>query len=149
MRPRNSILLLWCLLLPFGEARSEDGKDQEKLEGTWSFVSTSAGANQKPDKRPATRMVFKGDTVAFVTEGSNRTTKGTYTVGVSKNQKTMDIVLDNDGKKLTTLALYELDGDNLKLCHHLGGMASKERPKEFAADKQTVLGVLKREKSGK
>jgi uncharacterized protein (TIGR03067 family) len=133
--------------LTSGEAQSEDAKEQEKLEGTWSFVSTSAGANQKTEKRPAVRMVFKGDTVAFVTEGSKRTTKGTYTVGLSQNQKTMDIVLDNDGKKLTTLAIYELDSDTLKLCHHLGGMASKERPKEFMADKQTVLGVLKREKS--
>ncbi|HUQ69158.1 MAG TPA: TIGR03067 domain-containing protein [Planctomycetaceae bacterium] len=146
---RDSILLLWCILLPFGEARSEDTKEPEKLEGTWIFVSTSAGANQKTEKRPAMRMVFKGDTVAFVAEGSNRTTKGTYTVGVSENQKTMNIVLDNDGKKLTTLAIYELDSDTLKLCHHLGGMASKERPKEFMADKQTVLGVLKREKSDK
>ena len=58
----------------------------------------------------------------------------------------MDINLENDGKKLTTLAIYELDRDTLKLCHYLGGMASKERPKEFVADKQTVLGILRREK---
>ena len=91
-------------------------------------------------------MVFKGDTVSFVAEGNKRTVQGTYTVGLSKNPKTMDINLENDGKKLTTLAIYELDSDTLKLCHYLGGMASKERPKEFVADKQTVLGILKREK---
>ncbi len=58
----------------------------------------------------------------------------------------MDINLENDGKKLTTLAIYELDSDTLKLCHYLGEKASKERPKKFVADKQTVLGILKREK---
>ena len=143
---RNPILLLWCLFLACGEARSEDAKEQEKLEGTWSFVSSSGEASQKEEKRAAVRTVFKGDTVSFVAEGNKRTVQGTYTVGLNKNPKTMDITLENDGKKLTTLAIYELDSDTLKLCHYLGGMASKERPKEFVADKQTVLGILKREK---
>lgn len=146
MSLRNSTLLLWCLLLAYGEARSEDAKEQQKLEGTWSFVKSSGEASQKKEKLSAMRMVFKGDTVSFVGEGKTRTVQGTYTVGLSDNPKTMDINLENDGKKLTTLAIYELDGDTLKLCHYLGGMASKERPKEFAADKQTVVGILKREK---
>ena len=143
---RNSILLLWCLFLAYGEARSEDAKEQEKLEGTWSFVKSSGEASQKKEKLAAVQMVFKGDTVSFVGEGKKRTVQGTYTIGLSKNPKTMDISLENDGMKLTTLAIYELDSDTLKLCHYLGGMASKERPKEFVADKQTVLGILRREK---
>ena len=141
---RNSILLLWCLFLAYGEARADDAKEQEKLAGTWSFVS-SGEASQKNEKRAAVRMVFKGDTVSFVGEGNKRTVQGTYTVDLSTNPTTMDINLENDGKKLTTLAIYELDSDTLKLCHYLGAMASKERPKEFVADKQTVLGILKRE----
>lgn len=143
---RNSILLLWCLFLAYGEARSGDAKEQEKLEGTWSFVSSSGGATQEKEKRAAVRMVFKGDTVSFVAEDDRRTVQGTYTVGLSKNPKTMNINLENDGKKLTSLAIYELDSDTLKLCHYLGEKASKERPKEFVADKQTILGILKREK---
>ena len=143
---RNSVLLLWCLFFAYGEARSEDDKEQEKLEGTWSFVKSSGEASQKNEKRAAVRMVFKGDTVSFVSEGKKPTAQGTYTVDLSKNPKTMDINLENDGKKLTTLAIYELDSDTLKLCHYLGEMASKERPKEFVADKQTVLGILRREK---
>jgi uncharacterized protein (TIGR03067 family) len=143
---RNAILLLWCLFLAFGEVRSEDAKEQETLEGTWSFVKSTGGTNQKKEKLGAVRMVFKGDTVSFVGEGKKRTVQGTYTIGLSKNPKTMDINLENDGKKLTTLAIYELDSDTLKLCHYLGAMASKERPKEFVADKQTVLGILRREK---
>ena len=143
---RNLILLFWCLFFAYGEARSEDAKEQETLEGTWSFVKSSGETSQKKEKLGAVRMVFKGDTVSFVGEGKKRTVQGTYTVDLSKNPKTMDINLENDGKKLTTLAIYELDSDTLKLCHYLGGMASKERPKEFVADKQTVLGILKREK---
>jgi uncharacterized protein (TIGR03067 family) len=142
---RTSILLLWCLYLACGEAQSEDANEQEKLEGTWSFVSSSGGASQKKG-RADVRMAFKGNTVSFVAEDNKRTVQGTYTVGLGKNPKTMDITLENNGKKLTTLAIYELDSDMLKLCHYLGGMASEERPKEFVADKQTVLGILKREK---
>ncbi len=84
---RNSILLLWCLFLTYGEARSEDAKEQEKLEGTWSFVSSSGGASEKKEKRAAVRMVFKGDTVSFVAEGNKRTVQGTYTVGLSKTRR--------------------------------------------------------------
>ena len=143
---RNSILMLWCFFMAYGEAGSGDAKEQEKLEGTWSFVSSSGEASQTKENRAAVRMVFKGDTVSFVAEGNKLTVQGTYIVDLSKNPKTMDINLENDGKKLTTLAIYELDGDTFKLCHYLGEKASKERPKEFVADKQTVLGILKREK---
>jgi uncharacterized protein (TIGR03067 family) len=146
MSLRNSMLLLWFLLLASGEVRPGDAKEQEKLEGTWSFVKSSGGPNQKKEKRAAVRMVFKGDTVFFVAEGDKRSALGTYTVDPGKDPKTMDITLDNDGAKVITRAIYELDGDTLKLCHYLGGRASKERPKGFVADKQTVVGILKREK---
>jgi uncharacterized protein (TIGR03067 family) len=146
MSLRNSILLLCCLAFAYGEVRAGEAEEQVKLEGTWSFVSSSGGANQKKENHPAMRMAFKGDTVSFVAEDNKRTVQGTYTVSLSKSPKTMDITLVNNGKKLTTLAIYELDGDTLKLCHFLGGMASKERPTEFVADKQTVLGILNREK---
>ena len=142
---RNSILLIWCLFFACGEAQSEDAKEQENLEGTWSFMSSSGGASEMKG-RTAMRMAFKGNTVSFLSEDTKRTVQGTYTVDVGKSPKTMDIILENKGKKLTTLAIYELDNDMLKLCHYLGTGASQERPKEFVADKQTVLGILKREK---
>jgi uncharacterized protein (TIGR03067 family) len=139
-------LLLCCALLAGGENQAGDAKEQEMLEGTWRFVSAPMAEDQTKEKRAAVRVVFKSNTVSFVGEGIKRTTQGNYTVDSSKNPKTMDIILDNNGAKMTTKAIYELDGETLKLCHHLGPMASKERPKEFAADKRTVLGILKREK---
>jgi uncharacterized protein (TIGR03067 family) len=110
-----------------------------------ALLAPPVGPARRKDA-PDVRMAFKGNTVSFVAEDNKRTVQGTYTVGLSKNAKTIDITLENNGKKLTTLAIYELDSDMLKLCHYLGGMASEERPKEFVADKQTVLGILKREK---
>jgi uncharacterized protein (TIGR03067 family) len=139
------LLLMCCSLLAGAENQSADVKEQESLEGTWSFVSPMA-ASKANEKRAAVQVVFKGNTVAFGGPGNKRTTQGTYTVDLSQTPKTMDIILDNKGTKITTKAIYELDGETLKLCHYLGAMASKERPKEFVTDKQTVLGILKREK---
>jgi uncharacterized protein (TIGR03067 family) len=123
-------------------ARCGDTHEQAELEGAWTFVQ-SAPDGDKKTKGPAVRMVLKGNTIAFQTDGKKRV-EGTYTVDPSKAPKTMDITLAQ--AKGTVLAIYELKGDTLKLCHYLGPKASKERPKAFAADKQTVLGILKRDK---
>jgi uncharacterized protein (TIGR03067 family) len=143
---RLSTLLLLCLLLGSCEARAEDIETSKTLEGTWRFVKPSDADAQKKDNPAAMRVVFKGDTIAFVGDDSKRAARGTYKVDPGKNPKTMDIILDKDGAKLITLAIYELDGDTLRLCHYLGAMAYKERPKQFVADKRTVVGILKRVK---
>jgi uncharacterized protein (TIGR03067 family) len=143
---RNAVVLLCCVQLTLGVARAAEATEQEKFEGTWAFVKSADAGGQEKDKRPATRMVFKGGTITFATEGSTVPVGGTYTVDSSKHPMTMDITLEKGGAKVITRAICELDGDTLKLCHHLGARASKERPKEFVADKQTVLGLLKREK---
>lgn len=142
MAAQKSVLLLACVLSTGTAARCGDTKEQKELEGTWTFVQ-SAPDGKKKVKGPAVRMVLKDGTIAFETEGKKRV-EGTYTVDTSKTPKTMDITLTQ--AKGTVLAIYELNGDTLKLCHYLGPKASKERPKAFAADKQTVLGILKRDK---
>jgi uncharacterized protein (TIGR03067 family) len=140
------LLLLVYLLSVSAAARCGDPKEQDKLEGVWTFVQSDA--DQKKGKRPRVRMVLKGNTIAFETEGKKGAVRGTYTVDPSKSPKTMDINLvgAKDGAKATIQAIYELDGDTLKLCHYLGAVVAKERPKAFVADKQTVLGILKRDK---
>ena len=130
-------ILSACAVVRYGDTHEQAG-----LEGTWTFVQ-SAPDGDKKTKGPSVRMVLKGNTIAFETDGKKRV-EGTYTVDPSKSPKTMDITMEK--AKGAILAIYELDGDRLKLCHHLGARASKERPKTFTADKQTVLGILKRDK---
>ena len=67
----------------------------------------------------------------------------TFVVDPSQKPKSMDFTLEKDKTKRTTGAIYELQGDTLKICYFEGG---KGRPKEFVSDEKTVLGVLKREK---
>jgi uncharacterized protein (TIGR03067 family) len=144
MSRRYLVLLVWCVSLTY--AWSGDADERKKLEGTWRFVGPSAKDGSKDDQRAAMRVVFRGDSIAFVAEGKKAKAQGAYQIDPSKNPKTMDITVDTNGKNSTTLAIYELSGDTLKLCHFLGASSSKERPQEFAADKKTVLGILKREK---
>jgi uncharacterized protein (TIGR03067 family) len=137
VEPRIQLVFV-CVLTACALARSGDANEREKLEGTWTFQPAADG--DKKTKGPGVRMILKGNTIAF--ETGKKRTQGAYSVDPSKSPKTMDITMEN--VKGTIFAIYELDGDTLKLCHHLGAMASTKRPKTFAADKQTVLGILKR-----
>jgi uncharacterized protein (TIGR03067 family) len=142
----GTYLLITGLFGGISTAVSAEAEERQKLRGTWSFVKSFDEASPKKESRGTVQIVFNGDAISFVSETTNRNAQGTYTVNTSTNPKTMDISLDNSGKKRITQAIYELDDDTLKLCHYLGPKASKERPKEFVADKQTVVGLLKREK---
>jgi uncharacterized protein (TIGR03067 family) len=132
--------------MTFAQASSPDAEDHKKLEGTWTFVDPSENQAKKKEKRPAMRIVFDGTSIAFAAEGKKPTAQGEYKVDPTKNPKTMDIILDQQGKKITTLAIYDLSGDTLRICHFLGPSSFKERPKEFIADKNTVIGTLRRAK---
>ena len=134
----RGVLLMAAGLVSISAAiGADDASDLEKLAGTWNFVKP---AGKPPDgKLAAGGVVFKGDTIAFVSTSGKA--EGKFKIDSTQDPKTMDI--DMGGSSLT-LAIYQLEGDTLKLCHYLGPKAAKERPKAIAADKQTVVGVLKR-----
>jgi uncharacterized protein (TIGR03067 family) len=72
--------------------------------------------------------------------------EGTFKLDPSTTPKSFDLTGTNGpnkGKQL--LAIYELDGDNLKVCYDLTG---KTRPKEFKTTEgsQLYLATFKREK---
>jgi RNA polymerase sigma factor (sigma-70 family) len=100
--------------------------DQERLQGTWEFVSAAQGDKtiRKEDlgKEGARwkTITFTGDKVLAVnvnTGGKEVEFPGRFKLGVSRKPKTIDLTaLDGESKGGTTLGLYELDGDVLKLC---------------------------------
>ena len=132
---RGALFLAAGLVSTTAAHGADDADDLEKLAGTWNWEEPPGG------KLPAGGgVVFKGDTIAFVSANGKRT-EGKFKIDPTQDPKTMDI--DMSGKSLT-LAIYHLEGDTLKLCHYLGPKAAKERPKTIAAAKQTVVGILKR-----
>jgi uncharacterized protein (TIGR03067 family) len=74
---------------------------------------------------------------------------GTFVLDPGKKPKTIDIKFTEGPEKgNTSLGIYELDGDTLKICLTI---TAKDRPTEFAAKAKSGHGfeVLKREKPKK
>lgn len=120
-------------------------KDQDKLQGTWTFVSMESNGEAVPQGDPGPTITFAGNKFT-VKAGDAVLQAGTQTLDPSKKPKAVDsTVTEGEGKGTTMLGIYELDGDNLKACFDTQG---KKRPTEFktTAGSGHMLVVLKRAK---
>ena len=134
-------------------AAADDAADREaarkaelaKLQGTWKIVTMEIDGNKTPDNAvPESRMILKDDTFAMVSLGATLY-RGNYRIDPSRTPKTLDIEFTEGPEKgNTALGIYELDGDNWKICLTVG---AKERPKAFAtaAGSGLALETLRRE----
>jgi uncharacterized protein (TIGR03067 family) len=132
--------------------RADDKKDnatQEELKkfaGTWELVSLEVDGKVFPaaDVKDI-KVVVKGDKANF-SLGSMGDAATTFSVDPAKKPKTMDSIWTMGPKKgMKTLSLYEVEGDNLKICSTEG----EQRPKEFTAKEGSKcrLAVWKRLKN--
>src|SRR5216683_1613913 len=119
-------------------------KELDLLKGTWA--ATSYVKDNKPAPEPDLKMMkltIAGDQVTF-TKGKDAR-KSTYKLDPAQKPKTVDIVMvDGPDKGKTLQAIYEINGDELKICL---AILDKPRPKEFAAKPETILETWKREKA--
>jgi RNA polymerase sigma factor (sigma-70 family) len=139
--------LVWARQAPADKpatAIKEDAvKDEEKILGTWDYVSVETKGENLPQKEiKGARMIFAAEG-KFTAINSKGEKKGTYKLDPAKKPREITTTND-DGKK--HLGIYKLDGDTLTICMHQEDGAA--RPTEFATSKDTklVLVVLKREK---
>jgi uncharacterized protein (TIGR03067 family) len=116
-----------------------------KLEGTWLVVSLEVEGLKIPgDTIKDSRLFIKGN--EFTMKEKIATYRGNFIIDSSKKPKTIDInFTEGPEKGNTSLGIYELDGDDLKLCLTI---TAKNRPTEFVANPKSGHGyeVLKREK---
>jgi uncharacterized protein (TIGR03067 family) len=130
------------LLLAADKPNKDDGNKKAKgLEGTWVVVSLTANGKPNDDAKD-TKVVFEGKNITVKTKNGDR--KSTFKIDPKK--KTIDIVRkEKDGEK-TSKGIYQLKGDELKICF---ARPDKDRPKDFTAaeDSGHTLVVLKRAKS--
>src|SRR5205823_5830382 len=111
--------------------------DKKLLQGCWR--TTSEVLNGKPLLEGRwERMFFVGDTV-LITCPEDWTSKGTYQLDDTKKPKTIDVFFDG-----RMSAIYELNGDELRLCIGL-----EERPETFKSTsrKPRWILILKRDNS--
>ena len=120
--------------------------EMKRLDGVWVIESILRDPREKgADEGKGIRCIIKDGKVVVKLPGEDKEAgRCTITIDPAAKPKTLDIT--PDGEKESILAIYELDGDALKICW--GSLEKKERPTDFASKPGSMqsLLVLKREK---
>lgn len=123
-------------------------KDLTALKGTWTVVSATRDGNKLTDEQiKNVRFTIGENGTALVKNGEQILFEGTIKIDPTKTPKTEDATQTSEGenKGKTTLSIYEIEGDTLKICSAEPG---KDRPAEFSSKSGSghFLRVFKREK---
>jgi len=137
------LLLAFCalFLLTDGDNGKPSEKDLNLLKGNWKVVSMVHNGKDLPNAEDH-GITFDGENVTI--KEPNGESKGKCTrLDPAKDPKQIDLTPDGGGKKLQ--GIYELKGDELKLCLT---RSDSERPSRFESKEgsNSRLVVLKREK---
>jgi uncharacterized protein (TIGR03067 family) len=140
------ICAVGCLLAFAAIVHSDEAADDAKmLNGTWVVSSADLSGKAMPDDFvKSLKLTIDGE--KYTVKVGDEVEKGTAKIDPTKKPKTMDISPTegpNKGKKI--LAIYQIDGDALKVCYRLG---EGDRPEEFksTAENKLFLVNYKREK---
>jgi uncharacterized protein (TIGR03067 family) len=125
----------------------EKPKDEDAIVGTWKIDQFDADGGNAPSQPTEIKFVFaeKGQ-FSMIRPGPDRGDRGgTFKIDPTAKVKTMDISLDGQDMK----AIYELDGDTLKMC--IPDKPNSPRPEAFVANAKERVAVVtfKREKAEK
>jgi uncharacterized protein (TIGR03067 family) len=129
----NTMIVLVCVvgLLLGADAKDDAKSDQQKLQGKWTLASGIQNGNEIPKDQVKGELVFKGNKYSWTT-GDGQGGSGTFTLDPSRKPKVLDSVpSDGPSKGETIKEIYDLDGDNFKICFSLPG---SKRPTEFKAE---------------
>jgi uncharacterized protein (TIGR03067 family) len=119
--------------------------DAEKLHGTWNLTAIEVKGMKKDAPEGSATFIFMKDGKLQM-KGKGKDQEGTYTADASKKPMQIDLTgPQKDGKdKETMKAIYQIDGDTLKLAYSLEGPKG-DRPTAFDGEKAFIM-VFKRGK---
>jgi uncharacterized protein (TIGR03067 family) len=117
--------------------------EMEKFQGTWSTESiTSPSGKRSGEDLKDRSLVIEGN--KFMHKENGKTVmEGLIAIDTNGEQKGLVMILTDRKTPAQTWALYEFDGDTLKVCYDLLG---KGRPTEFRVDTNQSVAVYKRRK---
>ena len=123
--------------------------DAQALQGAWQVVAVEGQGKKYTDKDPEfaafkeLRLTFKGDK-AFGPAGEEFANP--FILKAAGKTKVIEVTAgETNGQELIHRALYEINGDTLRLCTALRGSRA-EPPKAFAATDETVIFTFRRVK---
>jgi uncharacterized protein (TIGR03067 family) len=128
-------LVIFALAFLFAQSGASAGE----MDGTWKPQSAEMAGKPWPDEvLKSMKLILKDDSYTVLI-GEDKD-EGIVKRDSTKSPKTLDIMGKkgpNEGK--TFLAIYELKGDELRVCYDLGG---KDRPTEFVSKPETPLFLV-------
>lgn len=100
------------------------------LDGIWVPIEAETeGAKLPAALLQGTRLTIQGDSYAALITG--QPDRGTFSIDPSKSPMAMDITgVEGPNAGRTIPAVYEIEGDRLRICYALGG---PPRPSGFGA----------------
>lgn len=133
------------VLLVSGVHADDKPAAPKALQGTWKLTSAElAGKPLGGDFTKSTTLTIEGDRYTVMV--GTLLDKGTLKIDAGKTPKAIDIVgVEGANKGKTILAIYEINGDTVRICYDLSGAA---RPTEFKTkpDTKLFLATYKRDK---
>jgi len=144
MKRAGLTILAAGVLLALGTAEGR-GAEKDDVQGTWVATSIEVNGNPAPaNEVRRTRFAFRGGKLLVRgARDDGREVEGNYKTDPGKSPKQVDFTIGNK----SFAGIYEVRGDELRLCFENGGRA-ENRPKKFATNRQDelVLMVFKRQK---
>ena len=155
MRVMGALVPLAGLVVLMGAGSAQEKNaphdDFKKLQGTWDLVSVEPVARKlSQEQLDRIKFIFKDASLTItvpIPKGADpkKYKRESFKIDPTRKPKEIDLKLaDGDVR----LGLYELEGDNLKICFGIERM----RPTKVAVDparKDVQLWVLKRQKKKK
>jgi uncharacterized protein (TIGR03067 family) len=135
-------LLALGLVAAAEDAKDNNAKELDRLQGEWQMVSGRQDGVDTPEEAAKTmRCAVKGAHVSFLRDGKI-VEEVTIKLDTSKDPKVVDSTLAKDQ---VAAGIYKLEDDQFTLCYAKPG---KDRPVDFKAKEDTghSLSVWKRVK---
>jgi uncharacterized protein (TIGR03067 family) len=136
------MLLMAGFLLAAASAKDDAKGDHERIQGPWKVVSAEDSGRKAPDEViKHLKWVITKEKITYTF--GNKTTEWSYKLETTKKPKWIDLT---EGGR-TTLGIYELEGDNLKICFPEGHRGKRSTAFESKLNSvNDVLIILEREK---
>lgn len=141
---RTALLAFACLLVGSMLRGDEPLPDLKRLEGTWEVVEFTVSGKVIPEgERPGMKFEVSESTMKMTARG--RDVSFEIKLDPTKTPRTIDYTaLDGPMKGKTNYGIYELNGNELKLCMH--NRDANTAPSEFKSVEgdKLALFVLRR-----